>query len=647
MSFSAQAETLSFEAEVKQLLNLVAHSLYSNPEIFLRELVSNSSDAADKLRYAALTDSALYENDSQLKIWVDINKQNRTITVRDNGIGMSREEVIENLGTIAKSGTRAFKEMLENKQAGGDSQLIGQFGVGFYSTFVVADHVVVRTRRAGMKADQGVMWESDGQGQYNIKNIQYSPRGTEVVLHLKQEFEEFLDEYRIRNVITKYSDHIVLPIIMKKPDISKKDEIKQDKEAIQEKEIVIPEEEVINRASALWTLSKNEISDDQYKELYKHIGHDFEDPLAWTHNKLEGKLEYTSLLYIPARAPFDLWQREGQRGLKLYVKRVFIMDDAEHFMPMYLRFVKGIVDSNDLPLNISREILQQSNKIVEKIRSGLVKRVLDLLEKLATDDQAAYRKFWQEFGMVLKEGPGEDYANKDRIAKLLRFASTHQEDNEQTVSLIDYVARMPKEQDKIYYLIADSYLTARHSPLLEVFRKKGIEVLLLVDKVDEWLMSHLFEFEGKKFQSISKGKLDIDNIGSQEEKQQQEAKAATFTEVVESVQKALGDQVKEVRLTHRLVDSPCCVVFDENELSGHMQRLLKAAGQAVPESKPILELNPDHQLLLKLQHIKDPQKISDWSEILLNQALIAEGEQLKNPVDFIKRLNQMLAQVAE
>jgi molecular chaperone HtpG len=645
MSFSAQAETLSFEAEVKQLLNLVAHSLYSNPEIFLRELISNSSDAADKLRYAALSDAALYENDSQLKIWVDFDKQQRTITVRDNGIGMGRQEVIENLGTIAKSGTRAFKEMLESKQAGADSQLIGQFGVGFYSTFVVADKVVVRTRRAGMQADQGVWWESDGQGQYTVKNIHYAPRGTEVVLHLKQDQEEFLDDYRLRTIITKYSDHIVLPIVMKKPEVKDKNAPKTEKEAMEDKnETVIPEEEVVNRASALWTLPKSEITDEQYQELYKHIAHDFENPLAWTHNKLEGKLEYISLLYIPTRAPFDLWHREYQRGLKLYVKRVFIMDDAEHFMPVYLRFVKGVIDSNDLPLNISRELLQ-SNQIIEKIRSGCVKRVLDLLEKLAADEPETYAKFWQEFGAVIKEGPGEDFANKDRIAKLLRFATTHQDEEKQTVSLQDYVSRMPKDQDKIYYLTADSYLSAKNSPLLEVFRKKNIEVLLLSDRVDEWLVAHLTEFDGKKLQSVSKGKLDIDKTEDKEEQKQQEEKAQTFAEVLAQIKTALGERVKDVRLTHRLVDSPACLVFDENELSGHMQRLLKAAGQNMPESKPILELNPDHPLLLKLQKIRDTQKIADWADILLSQALLAEGEQLPNPADFVKRLNQLLVQV--
>ncbi len=646
MPFSAQPETLSFEAEVKQILSLFAHSLYSNREIFLRELISNASDAADKLRYAALSDSALYDNDSQLKIWIDVDKTQGTISIRDNGIGMSREEVVENLGTIAKSGTRAFKEMLENKQAGADSQLIGQFGVGFYSSFVVADHVTVRTRRAGTQEDQGVLWESDGQGQYTIKNIHYPRRGTEVILHLKKDCEEFLDEYRLRSIITKYSDHIVLPIVMKKPESPEnKNTPKTSKEAMDEKnETVIPEEEVVNRASALWTLPKSEITDEQYKELYKHISHDFEDPLAWTHNKVEGKLEYTNLLYIPARAPFDLWHREYQRGLKLYVKRVFIMDDAEHFMPNYLRFVKGVIDSNDLPLNVSREILQ-SNQMIEKMRSGCVKKVLDLLEKLAGDDAETYKKVWQEFGPVLKEGPGEDYPNKERIAKLLRFSSTHLNDDAQSVTLSDYISRMQADQDKIYYLIADSYINAKNSPLLEVFRKKGIEVLLLTDRVDEWLMAHLTEFDGKKFQSVSKGKLDLDKTENQEEQKQQEAKAATFAEILPKIKNALGERVKDVRLTHRLVDSPSCVVFDENELSGHMQRLLKSTGQAVPESKPILELNPDHSLVIKLQNLHDTQKLADWADILLSQALLAEGEQLQNPAAFIRSLNQLLVQV--
>lgn len=647
MVIAAQAETLSFEAEVKQLLNLVAHSLYSNKEIFLRELISNASDAADKLRYEALSDNALYENDPDLKIWIDFDKENSIITVRDNGIGMTREEVIENLGTIAKSGTRAFRDLLESDRAK-DSHLIGQFGVGFYSAFVVADKVIVRTRRAGMKNDQGVYWESDGAGEFTVKNIEKAKRGTEVVLHLKKESEEFLDGYRLRSIITKYSDHIVLPIVMKKVEYKTeaKEELKLEKETPKEKdEIVIPEEEVVNRASALWTLPKSEIKDEEYKELYKHIAHDFEDPLAWSHNRVEGKQEYISLLYIPSRAPFDLWNREMQRGLKLYVKRVFIMDNAEQFMPLYLRFVKGIIDSNDLPLNISREILQ-SNKMIDSIRSGSVKRVLSLLEKMATDEPEKYQKFWKEFGQVLKEGPAEDFANKDTIAKLLRFSSTHEENMEQTVSLDDYISRMPKEQEKIYYIIADSFLAAKNSPLLEVFRTKGIEVLLLWDRVDEWLTSHLREYNGKQLQSVAKGALDLGKLSEEESKEQkveQEKQKEDFADLLKSLKDSLGDRVKEIRLTDRLTDSPACVVFDEGDISGHLQRMLEAAGQPIPESKPILELNPKHHLLIKLKSLaKEQSKIENWSEILLGQALLAEGEKLKDPAVFVKRLNELL-----
>lgn len=649
MTVASQQETLSFEAEVKQLLHLVAHSLYSNKEIFLRELISNASDAADKLRYEALNDNALYENDPELKIWVDVDKKAGLIIVRDNGIGMNREEIIEYLGTIARSGTRAFKNLLSADKSK-DSHLIGQFGVGFYSTFIIADKVVVRSRRAGMKPDQGVQWESDGAGEFTVKNIERRQRGTEVVLHLKKESDEFLDSFRLKGIITKYSDHIVLPIMMKKEEqkIESKEELKTDKVVQKESdEIVIAEEEVVNRANALWTLSKSEIKDEDYVALYKHIAHDFEDPLAWAHNKVEGKLEYTSLLYLPARAPFDLWNREMRRGLKLYVKRVFIMDDAEHFMPMYLRFVKGIVDSNDLPLNISREILQ-SNKIIETIRSGCVKRVLSLLEKLATEEPEKYKKFWQEFGQVLKEGPAEDYANKDRIAKLLRFASTHQDLSEQNVSLQDYVGRMASGQEKIYYLIADSFIAAKNSPLLEVFRKKNIEVLLLSDRVDEWLVSHLFEFEGKKLQSVAKGSLDLGNMADAEQKEEQEKYKEDFANLLTAIQEILKEKVKEVRLTDRLTDSPSCVVFDEGDMGGHLQRLLEAAGQAVPETKPILELNPKHYLLLKVKSvINDRQMLEKWTDVLLGQALLAEGQKLNDPAAFVRRLNELLTQVRD
>ncbi|OGO91938.1 MAG: molecular chaperone HtpG [Coxiella sp. RIFCSPHIGHO2_12_FULL_42_15] len=624
-----QSETLSFEAEVKQLLHLVTHSLYSNKEIFLRELISNSSDAADKLRYEALADAALYETDSELKIWIEIDKEAHTITVRDNGIGMTRDEVIENLGTIAKSGTRAFREMLSSDKAK-ESQLIGQFGVGFYSAFVVASQVEVRTRRAGMQADQGVYWESTGEGQFTVKNIDKPTRGTEVILHLKPEENEFLENYRIRNIITKYSDHIVLPIVMKKIVVEKK-----------EGEASEPEYETVNRANALWTLPKNEIKTEQYQELYKHIAHDFENPLTWAHNKVEGKLEYTSLLYIPTRAPFDLWNRDMTRGLKLYVKRVFIMDDAEHLMPMYLRFVKGVVDSNDLPLNVSREILQ-SNKIIDSIKSGCVKRVLSLLEELADNDKEKYAAFWNEFGQVLKEGPGEDFANKDRVAKLLRFASTTHSSEKSEVSLADYLTRMKAGQDKIYYVIADNYLSAKNSPLLEVFNKKGIEVLLLSDKVDEWLVAHLTEFEGKPLQSIAKGSLDLGDLDDAETKEETKKQEKEFEDYIKQMKETLKEEVKEVRLTHRLVDSPACVVFDEHDLSGHMQRLLAQTGQQYSATKPILELNPKHPLILQLRAEKDKTRFNRWADIILGQALLAEGERLKDPAKFVKGLNELL-----
>lgn len=640
MTVAAQQETLSFGADVNQLLELVAHSLYSNPEIFLRELISNASDAADKLRYESLSDAALYENDSELKLWISVDKENRTVTIRDNGIGMNREEVIANLGTIAKSGTRAFREKISGNANGdtqkNDSQLIGQFGVGFYSAYVVADNVIVRTRRAGMTVDQGVYWESNGKGEFNVKNIDLKSRGTEITLYLKKEMDEYLDPFRLRNIITKYSDHIVLPIMMEK----------LDKPSDNKDETVIPEEEVVNQANALWTLSKSEIKDEQYNDLYKHIAHDFEDPLTWAHNKVEGKLEYTSLLYIPKRAPFDLWNREAMRGLKLYVKRVFIMDNADHFMPLYLRFIKGVVDTNDLPLNVSREILQ-SNKTIDSIKSACVKRILSLLEDLATNDAEKYATFWTAFGAVIKEGPAEDFANKDRIAHLLRFASTHADNDTQNVALKDYVSRMLPSQDKIYFIVADSFAAAKNSPLLEVFRKKNIEVLLLSDRVDEWLTAHLPEFEGKKLQSISQGSLDLgaleDKVENEEKKSQHEN---DFKTTLEQIKKCLGDRVKDVRLTHRLTDSPACVVFDDNELTGHMQRMLKAAGQSVGETKPILELNPEHAIVLKIKQENDDDRLTRWSDLLLNQALLAEGEQLENPAAFVKSLNQLVLELA-
>lgn len=632
MTMSTQQETHSFGADVNQLLELVAHSLYSNPEIFLRELISNASDAADKLRYEGLSDAALYENDPNLAIWISVDKKNRTITIRDNGIGMNREETIQHLGTIAKSGTRAFKEKISGNGNASDSHLIGQFGVGFYSAYVVADNVIVKTRRAGMQTDQGVYWESKGKGEFIVKNIDHQPRGTEITLHLKSDMDEFLEDFRIREVIRKYSDHIVLPIMMQKTE--KMDDKKE--------EVVIPEWEKINQANALWTLSKNEIKDEQYQELYKHIAHDFENPLTWAHNKVEGKLEYTSLLYIPKRAPFDLWNRDGVRGLKLYVKRVFIMDDAEHFMPLYLRFVKGVIDTNDLPLNVSREILQ-SNKTIDAIKAACVKRILSLLEDLAENHQEKYAEFWQTFGAVLKEGPAEDFANKDKIAQLLRFATTHTDSESQTVSLKEYVARMQPGQEKIYYITADNFIAAKNSPLLELFRKKNIEVLLLTDRVDEWLVAHLQEFEGKKWQSVSQGALDLGNLDDKKQSEEKKAEAeSTYKTVLEKMKQQLGDRVKDIRLTQRLTDSPACVVFDEHELSGHMQRMLKAAGQAVPQSKPILELNPDHPMIQKVKGETNDERFGQWSALLLNQALLAEGEQIENPAAFVKLMNQLL-----
>lgn len=614
MSVESQQETRGFEAEVSQLLELVAKSLYSNKEIFLRELISNASDAADKLRYEALSDAALFENDPELKIWIEFNEESQTLTIRDNGIGMNREEIVENLGTIAKSGTRAFRELLKSDDTQ-ESQLIGQFGVGFYSAFIVSDKVVVRSRRAGMNAEQGVEWESEGKGEFKVKNIEREQRGTEIVMHLKDDEKEFLDEMRLKTVITKYSDHIMLPIMMK--------------------------DEAVNSAKALWTLSKNEISDEDYQALYKHISHDFEDPLTWAHNKVEGNLEYTSLLYIPARAPFDLWMREQRRGLKLYVKRVFIMDDADHFMPLYLRFVKGIIDSNDLPLNISREILQ-SNRTIDRMRSACVKRVLDMLDKMAENDKEKYAKFWAEFGAVLKEGPAEDFANKDRIAKLLRFASTHDGEQAETTSLQDYLDRMKEGQEAIYYIIADNFMAAKNSPLLEVFHKKGIEVLLLSDRVDEWLLNSLTEFEGKPLQSVSRGSLDLGDLDDEETKKQQEEKEKDFDDIVTKIKTALGKQVKEVRLTHRLTESPACVVFDENDMTGHMQRLMQSAGQQFDKTLPILELNPDHAILQKVKSETNTDRLDRWSKVLLNQALIAEGETLENPAEFVRELNQLL-----
>ncbi len=616
-------ETRGFQSEVKQLLHLMIHSLYSNKEIFLRELISNASDAADKLRFRALSDASLYEGDGELRVRLSVDKDKRTLTLSDNGIGMRRDEVIENLGTIAKSGTKSFLESLGSDQAK-DSQLIGQFGVGFYSAFIVADKVSVRTRAAGAAADEGVFWESAGEGEYTIADITKADRGTEITLHLREGEDEFLDAWRVRSIIGKYSDHIALPV-----EIESKDE--ENDTTTWEK---------INKAQALWTRNKSEISDEEYNEFYKHIAHDFSDPAIWSHNRVEGKQEYTSLLYIPSRAPFDMWNRDHKHGLKLYVQRVFIMDDAEQFMPNYLRFVRGLIDSNDLPLNVSREILQDS-RVTQTLRAALTKRTLQMLEKLAKDDAEKYQTFWKEFGLVLKEGPAEDSVNQETIAKLLRFASTHNDSADQNVSLEAYVSRMVEGQEKIYYITADSYAAAKSSPHLELFRKKGIEVLLLSDRIDEWMMSYLTEFDGKAFQSVSKADESLSKLADEESEEQKEAEKA-LEPFVERVKTLLGDRVKEVRLTHRLTDTPAIVTTDANEMSTQMAKLFAAAGQAVPEVKYIFEINPDHQLVKRVADTQDETRFGEWIELLLDQALLAERGTLDDPNQFIRRMNQLL-----
>lgn len=618
-------ETRGFQSEVKQLLHLMIHSLYSNKEIFLRELISNASDAADKLRFRALSDANLYEGDGELRVRVSFNKDNRTLTIADNGIGMTRDEVIDHLGTIAKSGTKAFLESMGSDQAK-DSQLIGQFGVGFYSAFIVADKVTVRTRAAGASAEQGVFWESEGAGEYTVADIEKADRGTEITLHLREGEDEFLDDWRVRSIISKYSDHIALPV-----------EIEQQEE--KDGETVISWEK-INKAQALWTRSKSEVSDDEYKEFYKHIAHDFTDPLAWSHNRVEGKQEYTSLLYIPAQAPWDMWNRDHKHGLKLYVQRVFIMDDAEQFMPNYLRFVRGLIDSNDLPLNVSREILQDS-RVTQNLRSALTKRVLQMLDKLAKDDAEKYQTFWKNFGLVLKEGPAEDNANQEAIAKLLRFATTHNDSSAQTVSLEEYVSRMKEGQEKIYYITADSYAAAKSSPHLELLRKKGIEVLLLSDRIDEWMMSYLTEFDGKAFQSVSKTDESLDKLTDEETEEAKEAEKA-LEPFVDRVKTLLGERVKEVRLTHRLTDTPAIVTTDSNDMSTQMAKLFAAAGQEVPEVKYIFELNPEHALVKRAADTQDDAQFGEWVELLLDQALLAERGQLEDPNQFIRRMNQLL-----
>lgn len=627
MSMKGQ-ETRGFQSEVKQLLQLMIHSLYSNKEIFLRELISNASDAADKLRFRALSDAALYENNGELHVRISTDKEARTLTISDNGIGMTRDEVIDNLGTIAKSGTKSFLESIGQDQAK-DSQLIGQFGVGFYSAFIVADKVTVRTRAAGESADKGVFWESEGEGDYTIADIEKADRGTEITLHLREGEDEYLDDWRLRSIISKYSDHISLPV-----EIETKNE--EDGTVTWEK---------INKAQALWTRNKAEVSDEEYKEFYKHISHDFADPLSWVHNRVEGKQEYTSLLYVPSKAPWDLWNREQRHGLKLYVQRVFIMDEAEQFMPNYLRFIRGLVDSNDLPLNVSREILQDSS-VTRNLRSALTKRALQMLQKLAENKPEEYQAFWKEFGLVLKEGPAEDSSNIETIAKLLRFASTHNDSDAQTVSLEDYVGRMVEGQEKIYYITADSYAAAKNSPHLELFRKKGIEVLLLSERIDEWMMNYLTEFDGKSFQSVSKADESLDKLADEEKQAEQEETDKQLAPFVERIKTLLGDKVKDVKLTHRLTDTPAIVTTSADEMTTQMAKLFAAAGQEVPEVKYNFELNPNHPLVKQTAELTDEALFADWVNLLLDQALFAERGSLEDPNQFIRLVNQLLVQKA-
>ena len=625
---TAARQTLGFQAEVKQLLSLMIHSLYSNKEIFLRELISNGSDAADKLRFEALANPALYESEPELRIAVRIDKAARSIRVSDNGIGMSREEVIANIGTIAKSGTQEFLATLSGDQQK-DARLIGQFGVGFYSSFIVADRVTLATRRAGLPAAEGVRWESDGSGEYAIETVERRSRGTEVTLHLREGEDELLEPWRVKEIVRKYSDHVGLPIVL----------VGESKIDPVTKEFMAGKEETLNQAGALWARPKSEISEEQYREFYKHVAHDFEDPLAWAHARVEGRQEYTQLLYIPARAPFDLWDRQGRHGVRLYVKRVFILEEAEHLMPGYLRFMRGVIDADDLPLNISREILQQ-NRDVEAIRAGCVKRVLGLLDELAANQPEKYAVFWREFGRAFKEGAGEDAANRERIAKLLRFSSTHAETEAQTVSLADYVARMKPGQDRVWTVTAESFTAARSSPHLEVFRRKGIEVLLLTERVDEWLVANLTEFEGKPLASVARGGLDLGALADETEKKEGEEKRKEFRALVDKIKEALGERVKDVRVTQRLTESPACLVADEHEMSANLARILRAAGQKVPATKAILEINPQHPIVLRLG--SEQARFTDWAVLLYEQALLAEGGALEDPAGFVKRMNSLL-----
>lgn len=652
MTATAAKETMGFQTEVKQLLNLMVHSLYSNKEIFLRELISNASDAADKLRFQALDNNSLYENDSELKIWIDFDKDAKTVTITDNGIGMSRQDVIDHLGTIAKSGTAQFLEALSGDEKQ-DAQLIGQFGVGFYSAFVVAKKVEVFTRKAGLGPEAGVHWESEGEGEFSIEEMSLESRGTKIVLHLMDEQSEFAESWRLRSIVRKYSDHISLPIVMKKeqldmPDAEEtaedgdKETAAEDKAAETPKE---PEEEVVNKATALWTRSKDDVKEDEYHEFYKHISHDYEDPLTWSHNRVEGKLEYTSLLYIPKRAPFDLYNREAPKGLKLYVQRVFIMDEAEQFLPLYLRFVKGILDSNDLPLNVSREILQ-NNKSVESMRSALIKRVLDMLKKMAKKDPEQYAVFWKEFGSVIKEGPGEDHANKDKIAPLLRFASTNG-DKDALVSLPEYVERMKEGQDKIFYVTAENYAAAISSPHLEVFKKKGIEVLLMTDRIDEWMMSYLTEFEGKHLQHIAKGELDLGELEDETDKEDKKKLEEESKDFMDRLKSTLESKVEDVKVSTRLTDSPCCLVMNAHDMGAQMRQIMEAAGQSMPETKPVLEVNPTHPLIEKLREEIQEDRFENLALILFDQAALAEGTHLDDPGSYVQRMNKLLLELVQ
>jgi molecular chaperone HtpG len=634
MSVETQKETLGFQTEVKQLLHLMIHSLYSNKEIFLRELISNASDAVDKLRFEALSKPELLEGGAELKIRVSFDKDANTVTLEDNGIGMSRDEVVTHLGTIAKSGTADFMKNLSGDQKK-DSHLIGQFGVGFYSAFIVARQVEVFSRRAGLPSSEGVHWSSMGEGEFEVATLDKAERGTRIVLHLKNGEEEFADGYRLRNIIKKYSDHIALPIELPK----------EQAPAAEGEEQPAQEWETVNRASALWTRPRTEVKDEEYQEFYKHVAHDFENPLSWSHNKVEGKLEYTSLLYVPARAPFDLYQREAPRGLKLYVQRVFVMDQAESFLPLYMRFIKGVVDSNDLSLNVSREILQK-DPIIDSMKSALTKRVLDMLEKLAKNEPEQYKGFWKNFGQVLKEGPAEDFANKEKIAGLLRFASTSDDSGEQSVSLADYLARAKEGQDKIYYLTGESYAQVKNSPHLEVFRKKGIEVLLLTDRIDEWLMSYMTDFDGKGFVDVARGDLDLGKLDSEEDKKAQEEIAKDKEGLIERLKTALGEAVSEVRVSHRLTDSPAILAIGEQDLGLQMRQILEASGQKVPESKPIFEFNPSHPLIGKLDAEQNEERFGDLSHILFDQAALAAGDSLKDPAAYVRRLNKLLVELS-